>query len=114
MAEQTLNLPQLIVVFIVGFVVLRWFFSSSSTSTASRNSAQSGRAGNAGRRFDPAHAAMLAEMFPHIGQREIMWDLQRNGGNPGATTERILSGRGLETVGPLLVLWWRTCLYYLG
>ena len=27
-----------------------------------------------------------------------MWDLQRNGGNVAATTERILSGRGLETV----------------
>jgi len=25
-----------------------------------------------------------------------MWDLQRNGGNVVATTERILSGRGLE------------------
>jgi coupling of ubiquitin conjugation to ER degradation protein 1 len=27
-----------------------------------------------------------------------MWDLQRNGGNVAATTERILSGRGLEVV----------------
>lgn len=27
-----------------------------------------------------------------------MWDLQRNGGNVIATTERILSGRGLEVV----------------
>lgn len=27
-----------------------------------------------------------------------MWDLQRNGGNVPATTERILSGRGLESV----------------
>lgn len=27
-----------------------------------------------------------------------MWDLQRNGGNVVATTERILSGRGLEVV----------------
>jgi hypothetical protein len=29
-----------------------------------------------------------------------MWDLQRNGGNVVATTERILSGRGLEVVSP--------------
>jgi len=29
-----------------------------------------------------------------------MWDLQRNGGNVAATTERILSGRGLETPPP--------------
>ena len=27
-----------------------------------------------------------------------MWDLQRNGGSVAATTERILTGRGLETV----------------
>lgn len=27
-----------------------------------------------------------------------MWDLQRNGGSITATTERILSGIGLETV----------------
>lgn len=27
-----------------------------------------------------------------------MWDLHRNGGSVAATTERILTGRGLETV----------------
>ncbi|PQE15424.1 hypothetical protein CJF31_00008948 [Rutstroemia sp. NJR-2017a BVV2] len=31
-----------------------------------------------------------------VSRRSIMWDLQRNGGNVVATTERILSGRGLE------------------
>lgn len=36
-------------------------------------------------------------MFPQIGRREIIWDLQRNGGSVTATTERIL-GVGLETV----------------
>jgi coupling of ubiquitin conjugation to ER degradation protein 1 len=36
-------------------------------------------------------------MFPQIARRTIMWDLQRNGGSVAATTERILSGRGLET-----------------
>ena len=28
-----------------------------------------------------------------------MWDLQRNGGSVAATTERVLSGRGLDVVG---------------
>jgi hypothetical protein len=37
-------------------------------------------------------------MFPQVSRRSIMWDLQRNGGNVVATTERILSGRGLEVV----------------
>lgn len=35
-------------------------------------------------------------MFPQVSRRSVMWDLQRNGGNVVATTERILSGRGLE------------------
>lgn len=37
-------------------------------------------------------------MFPQVGRREIMWDLQGNGGSVAATTERILGGRGLERV----------------
>ena len=36
-------------------------------------------------------------MFPQVGRREIIWDLQRNGGSVSATTERIL-GRGLDAV----------------
>lgn len=39
-------------------------------------------------------------MFPQLSTRDIMWDLQRNGGNVAATTERILTGRGLETPPP--------------
>jgi CUE domain len=95
MAEQTLNIPQLIVVVIVGFVVLRWFFSSPSPSSG--NAARP-RAAAAGRRVDPAQVEMLSQMFPQVGTREIAWDLQRNGGNPNATSERILSGRALDTV----------------
>jgi coupling of ubiquitin conjugation to ER degradation protein 1 len=37
-------------------------------------------------------------MFPQLSSRDIAWDLQRNGGNVEATTERVLSGRGLDTV----------------
>ncbi len=40
----------------------------------------------------------VQQMFPQVSRRSIMWDLQRNGGNVVATTERILSGRGLEVV----------------
>ncbi|KAM5435874.1 hypothetical protein MferCBS31731_006132 [Microsporum ferrugineum] len=39
-------------------------------------------------------------MFPQLTRRELMWDLQRNGGSVAATTERILTGRGLETPPP--------------
>ena len=44
----------------------------------------------------------VQQMFPQVGRRTIMWDLQRNGGNIAATTERILS-RGLEEVSYLLI-----------
>jgi len=37
-----------------------------------------------------------------------MWDLQRNGGSVPATTERILSGRGLDAVShaPVVLEMW--------
>ena len=37
-------------------------------------------------------------MFPQLDRRAIAWDLSRNGGNVGATTERVLEGRSLEEV----------------
>jgi hypothetical protein len=43
-------------------------------------------------------------MFPQVPRRSIMWDLQRNGGNVVATTERVLSGRGLEVVSSFVIL----------
>lgn len=47
---------------------------------------------------DPRHVEQIAAMFPQVSRRDIMWDLQRNGGSVAATSERILSGN-LETVG---------------
>ncbi|CAG8949256.1 hypothetical protein HYFRA_00004881 [Hymenoscyphus fraxineus] len=43
-----------------------------------------------------ADVERIQQMFPQVERRSIMWDLQRNGGNVVATTERVLSGRGLE------------------
>jgi hypothetical protein len=37
-------------------------------------------------------------MFPQLNRRDIMWDLQRNGGSVAATTERILGGGSLSPV----------------
>jgi coupling of ubiquitin conjugation to ER degradation protein 1 len=45
-------------------------------------------------------------MFPQVPARDIVWDLQRNGNNVQLTTERILSGRGLETVRILSLLFY--------
>ena len=39
-----------------------------------------------------------------------MWDLQRNGGSVGATTERILSRGRLDMVGRFVLVAARSCL----
>ena len=90
MAEQTINIPQIIAVVLVGFFAIRWFLSSSSNSQSSSR--------NAGRQINPAHVDQIMGMFPQLDRRTVMWDLQRNGGSVQATTERVLSGRSLDTV----------------
>lgn len=96
MAEQTINIPQLLAVLLVGFLAVRWYFSASEPNTGNGS-----RGPNTGRtrQVDPARVEQVAQMFPQLSRRDIMWDLQRNGGSVQATTERILGGRGLEVVG---------------
>lgn len=88
---QTLNIPSLVLILVVITLTVRYFFFTPSSSTSSSSS------GLAARRYNPEHVERIASMFPQIGRREIIWDLQRNGGSVAATTERIL-GAGLETV----------------
>jgi coupling of ubiquitin conjugation to ER degradation protein 1 len=115
--HTTLNVPQLIVLLVLALLALRWLLSGNnrSSSRASGSDAglqqQRGQAGSrgagggggvasrgAGPRANPRHVETLAQMFPQVPARDIVWDLQRNGNNVQLTTERILSGRGLETV----------------
>ncbi|KAF2188662.1 hypothetical protein K469DRAFT_703265 [Zopfia rhizophila CBS 207.26] len=91
MAEQTLNVPQLVVFLILSALAIRWYLSKPSAG-GTRPAGQ-----NRGYRVNPAQVDQIAQMFPQLDRRAIMWDLQRNGGNVTATTERVLSGRGLET-----------------
>ncbi|KAJ5408143.1 hypothetical protein N7509_002026 [Penicillium cosmopolitanum] len=92
--EPSLNIPSLLTLAVVSFFVIRWFFNrDDSPAGASR---PRGR-GNA---VDPAQVEQISQMFPQLSTRDIMWDLQRNGGSAAATTERILTGRGLETPPP--------------
>lgn len=49
------------------------------------------------RAIDERLVEQITQMFPQVGRREVLWDLQRNGGSVAATSERILSG-GLERV----------------
>lgn len=90
--EPSLNIPSLLTLAVVSYFVLRWFLNRDD------NPAGGGRGRGRGNVVDPASVAQIAQMFPQMNTRDIMWDLQRNGGSVPATTERILTGRGLETV----------------
>ncbi|KAL4880430.1 hypothetical protein BJY04DRAFT_77882 [Aspergillus karnatakaensis] len=93
--EPSLNIPSLVTLAVVSFFVIRWFFKRDGDSHAPRSR---GRA--RGNTVDPAQVEQISQMFPQLSTREIMWDLQRNGGNVAATTERVLSGRGLDAPPP--------------
>ncbi|PGH12876.1 hypothetical protein AJ79_03976 [Helicocarpus griseus UAMH5409] len=95
-AEPSLNIPSLLTLAVFSFFVIRWFFGRNGEIPS--NDAGQRRGG--GRRVDPAHVEQISQMFPQLDRRDIMWDLQRNGGSMAATTERVLSGRGLETPPP--------------
>lgn len=94
--EPSLNIPSLLTLAVVSFFVIRWFLNRDSGSGGNRPGEATGR--GRGRVVDPAQVEQIAQMFPQLDRRDIMWDLQRNGGSVAATTERILSGRGLEVV----------------
>lgn len=93
--QTSINIPQLIAVAIVGFLALRWFLNKPSTPSAPTSSSRS-----ANRGIDVQKVDQVSAMFPQMDRRTIAWDLQRNGGNVAATTERILSSRGLDTPPP--------------
>jgi hypothetical protein len=91
MAEQSINIPQVLVFLVVSFLAVRWYFSKPATAAAARIH-------TAHARISPAQIDQVASMFPQLSRRDIAWDLSRNGGNVAATTERALTGRGLDTV----------------
>ncbi|RFU28290.1 hypothetical protein B7463_g8049, partial [Scytalidium lignicola] len=91
-SDQTIGLPQLVIILVLGGLAIRYFFFSSPENAHGRTHSSS-----ADRlRAREADVERIQQMFPQIPRRSIMWDLQRNGGNVAATTERILSGMGLE------------------
>jgi CUE domain len=92
----TLSIPSLAFVAFLSFFIIRYFISSRSSEAAAAAAANRARQG--GQRFTAAQVEQVAQMFPQLSRRDIMWDLQRNGGSVAATTERVLGGRGLERV----------------
>ena len=112
-AQASLNIPQLVAFVVISALIVRWlFFSSSSAANgAGSNNTHDGTSSSslssssspthvtiAGRRIAERHVEQIQVVFPQYNRREILWDLVRNGGSPAATMERILGGRGLDTV----------------
>ena len=89
--EQSINIPQLVIVLVLGGLAIKYLFFTTPVASTARPRGATIRA----REQD---VEQIQSMFPQVGRRLIMWDLQRNGGNMAVTTERILSGRGLEEV----------------
>lgn len=89
--EPTLNVPSLLTLAAFAYFLFRWLFKSEPDQR--QHNSRSGREGD---RVEQTNH--ISQMFPQVDRRMIMWDLQRNGGSITATTERILSGIGLETV----------------
>jgi coupling of ubiquitin conjugation to ER degradation protein 1 len=94
--EATISIPSLAFVAVIGFFIYRFFFSRSGDDGSGGSSSSSSR--NNGLRFTPAQVEQIAQMFPQLNRRDIMWDLHRNRGSVQATTERVLMGRGLDPV----------------
>jgi coupling of ubiquitin conjugation to ER degradation protein 1 len=97
--ETSINLPQLFAVALVGFFAIRWYLNKPSPSSGGGGGSSSTSSRN-NRAVDPAQMSQISAMFPQLDRRSIAWDLHRNGGNVAGTSERILSGRGLDTPPP--------------
>ncbi|KXH57675.1 CUE domain-containing protein [Colletotrichum salicis] len=87
MANEQISLPYLVMILLVTAFVIRFLFFSPAPPPAPRQSAA------AVLRTREAAVERIQQMFPQVDRRTILWDLQRNGGNIQATSERILAGR---------------------
>lgn len=87
--QQTISISSLLLLVAFTALTIRYFFFGKPSVSTPRADP---RAAN------PADIEQIASMFPQIGRREIIWDLQRNGGSVAATTERILSRGRLDQV----------------
>lgn len=98
-AQNSINIPQIIAVALVGFFAIRWLLNKPTSPGAPSSTTPSSSSRNT-RQVDLAKVDQISSMFPQLDRRTIAWDLHRNGGNVAATTERVLSGRGLDAPPP--------------
>ncbi|KAI1327150.1 hypothetical protein F5Y16DRAFT_204949 [Xylariaceae sp. FL0255] len=92
MADEQVSVTSLILIVVFGGLIIRYLFFPSSTPATSQRAARGRDAADAARAREAA-VERIQQMFPQIDRRTILWELQRNGGNMTATTERILAGR---------------------
>lgn len=105
MEGEQISIPSLIIILVLGGLIIRYLFFGGPGSGSGGGNAQGrmARDSSAAMRTREAAVERIQQMFPQIDRRNILWDLQRNGCNIAATTERILSGR-LETVRHLWLM----------
>lgn len=87
--SQTISIPSILLLGVIGVIAVRYFFFTPASSTSRPTNS---------RTANPQDVEQIATMFPQIPRRNIIWDLQRNGGSVAATTERVLSRGTLDTV----------------
>lgn len=90
-STQQISLAYVILFIVIGGTIVRFLFfgtpqpAAPAWTGASRNPLAVLRARDAA-------VERIQQMFPQVDRRTILWDLQRNGGNIQATSERILAG----------------------
>lgn len=87
--EATLSLPSIAIVAVLGYIIYKYFIAKSNDQSNSSTN---------GLRFTAAQVEQVAQMFPQLDRRDIMWDLHRNRGSVQATTERALQRGRLDPV----------------
>ena len=92
--QQTLSVPSLLLLAAFAALTIRYFFFAKPSAPSS-----SSLRTNNPRAANPADVEQIASMFPQMDRREIMWDLQRNGGRVNATTVWFLGWGSLDAVG---------------
>jgi coupling of ubiquitin conjugation to ER degradation protein 1 len=86
--ETSINIPQLLAVALVGFFAIRWYLNKPPPSSGGNSNSNSSTS-RANRGVDPAQITQVSAMFPQLDRRSI-----------AGTSERILTGRGLDNPPP--------------
>ncbi|CAF9908451.1 MAG: hypothetical protein GOMPHAMPRED_006166 [Gomphillus americanus] len=93
--SETVSLPSILIAVAIIYFGVRYFFLAPAAPSGRRSNVFPGA-----RHIDIEKVNQISQMFPQVDRRAIAWELSRNGSSVPATTERILSGRPLDTPPP--------------